>query len=204
MSATQPARSLVDAVIIVEEAGEPTKRVPLADLLTIGRHASNNIQLLEASSSRHHAVVYRASKELFRMMDLRSTNGTHVGGKKVEEALLRLGDQVRIGKAILTFSAATPQDRHQAVIRTIAAGPARGPSVTSLHDLEAYLSLQGLEGPVKQKILHLAMSVGSAPFADEQTDDQWTAFGSPQEIELDSDEETQPFELQVDLEILDS
>ena len=65
------------------------------DVVRIGRDPSNEVVLTDAAGvSRHHAELRYAGGE-WRVVDLQSSNGTYVGGRRVTEARLRDGDEVQ-------------------------------------------------------------------------------------------------------------
>ena len=74
-----------------------------ADRIVIGRSASSDLRLPETSVSQRHAQVRREGTR-YALVDEGSTNGTFVGGVRVQahsERLLRTGDRVRIGRVEL-------------------------------------------------------------------------------------------------------
>ena len=75
------------------------------DETIIGRTAGVDVVIPESSVSRHHAVIRRASPgaDDFEVVDLGSTNGTFVGGERVDRLTLRPGTEVAIGGRILKF-----------------------------------------------------------------------------------------------------
>jgi transcriptional regulator with AAA-type ATPase domain/pSer/pThr/pTyr-binding forkhead associated (FHA) protein len=88
------------------------------DVLTIGRHYSNNIRLSDDPKiSRVHAAIVRYDpvkkdsnqdipkneKPSFFVRDLGSTHGTKVGGKFTHKRLLNEGDVIRISKYNIIF-----------------------------------------------------------------------------------------------------
>lgn len=76
---------------------------PLAEAATtIGRDASNPIQLPDPEVSKRHAVV-RAQGNAWTIEDLDSTNGVIVNQAKVKHARLKEGDKVCIGPFELIF-----------------------------------------------------------------------------------------------------
>ncbi|MDQ7780259.1 MAG: FHA domain-containing protein [Planctomycetota bacterium] len=70
--------------------------------LTMGRDASESIQIMDHGVSRQHAEVFKIG-EMYFIRDLGSTNGTFVNDVKINEELLRAGDQIRIGSTVLVF-----------------------------------------------------------------------------------------------------
>jgi len=77
-----------------------------ADVLGLGRDASNAIQLHDTEVSRRHAEIRRAEKK-YVLADLGSSNGTYVNGKRVDQHVLTSGDEVQLGGTQLLFTAAT-------------------------------------------------------------------------------------------------
>jgi hypothetical protein len=77
-----------------------TDRNPFGALITVGRGPTNDIRLTSSGVSKLHAV-FRHTPEGWRVRDLRSRNGTHVGMTRLEPqrehpidpgAVIRFGD----------------------------------------------------------------------------------------------------------------
>jgi predicted component of type VI protein secretion system len=68
----------------------------------IGRHPVSDIQLRDITVSLRHAVA-RAVGRALEVTDLGSLNGTFVNGERVETAVLRAGDELRIGRFRMTL-----------------------------------------------------------------------------------------------------
>jgi len=64
--------------------------------LTIGRGLDNDLVLEDQRVSRHHAELQLVGGKV-RILDLKSTNGTWVNGKRVAEYVLSHGDTVSVG-----------------------------------------------------------------------------------------------------------
>ncbi|HEU4853093.1 MAG TPA: FHA domain-containing protein [Telluria sp.] len=81
------------AKIIISCEGLPPREVELgADRMTIGRHPHNDIVIDHPTvSSRHAAITLIGDHALLE--DLGSTNGTYIGGKRVERH--KLADRAR-------------------------------------------------------------------------------------------------------------
>jgi hypothetical protein len=73
-----------------------------SDTSNIGRLPDCTIHLSDPQSSRYHAEI-RAGHDGFRVVDLKSTNGTYVNGTAISEQLLRDGDEIRIGSTAMRF-----------------------------------------------------------------------------------------------------
>ena len=72
------------------------------DLTQIGRHPDSDIFLDDVTVSRRHAEFHRDGG-VFTVRDVGSLNGTYVNRERVEEAGLRSGDEIQIGKFKLVF-----------------------------------------------------------------------------------------------------
>ncbi len=70
--------------------------------VTIGRGSDTDIQVDRDSVSRKHAKIERNGSQ-WRVVDLKSTNGTYVNDNPVDSRLLEDGDLVKIGAAIFKF-----------------------------------------------------------------------------------------------------
>ena len=74
------------------------------DQVMSGRHPDSDIFLDDVTVSRKHAVFTRTGGG-FVVRDVGSLNGTYVNRELVDEAVLRTGDEVQIGKFRLVFYA---------------------------------------------------------------------------------------------------
>jgi len=68
---------------------------------TIGREGCD-LELDDSEISRRHALVSVEGARA-RLRDLRSTNGTFVAEKRIEETMLENGDQFRVGSHEVAF-----------------------------------------------------------------------------------------------------
>ncbi len=75
--------------------------------VTIGRGDDNAFQIVETSISSQHCEVLLRGNELV-VRDLRSTNGTFVGGKTITEAVLAPGQILRLGEVELRLEISAP------------------------------------------------------------------------------------------------
>jgi hypothetical protein len=71
--------------------------------VVIGRSRDCDIQLADANVSRRHAEL-RQEGTSYWIVDLGSTNGLEVNGKRVRRAKLRDGDTITLGSTDVTFS----------------------------------------------------------------------------------------------------
>lgn len=83
--------------------GKEPERIDLARLpFTLGRNESCDYQILSSRVSREHAEIVREAG-VFRVRDLKSTNGTYVNGQRIEEHRLADGDLVVIADVHFSF-----------------------------------------------------------------------------------------------------
>ncbi len=79
------------------------RRFPLTEIEHIaGRLPDLDISLDEEAISRRHARLFREGSD-WSIEDLGSTNGSYVNDERVQRRLLRDGDMIRLGTAILKF-----------------------------------------------------------------------------------------------------
>ena len=71
--------------------------------VVLGRSRDCDIQLADANVSRRHAEL-RQEGASYWIVDLGSTNGIEVNGKRVKRAKLRSGDTITLGSTDVTFS----------------------------------------------------------------------------------------------------
>lgn len=82
------------------ERGQVFENLPVP--LTIGREDDNVICLNDERVSRFHAKIQEDGGRVI-LTDLDSTNGTRVNGNPVQIRVLRIGDQLTIGRCILVY-----------------------------------------------------------------------------------------------------
>jgi len=91
-------------LIVLNQSLAGTKHELGESWVTIGRADDNLFQLNEASISGHHCEVKARGDELM-VRDLRSTNGTFVGGQRVSEGAVKFGQTFRVGSVEMRFEA---------------------------------------------------------------------------------------------------
>ena len=72
------------------------------EVTALGRHPESDIFLDDITVSRRHAVIERTD-DGFTVRDAGSLNGTYVNRERVDEARLRTGDELQIGRFRLSF-----------------------------------------------------------------------------------------------------
>ncbi len=90
------------AEILVLENGKVAQMVPLDKTIHIGRSPSNDIVLKEPKVSRKHAEIHCTAGK-YILLDLESSNGTFIGGKKITEQALQSNDEIVIGNTKMIF-----------------------------------------------------------------------------------------------------
>lgn len=90
-------------IVITEKGGKPRAEVFDQGEITIGRVQGNDIVLPKGNiSKRHSRIVQRDGK--FIIVDLKSTNGTYVNGKRISAPqVLKDGDKLYIGDFTITL-----------------------------------------------------------------------------------------------------
>lgn len=84
---------------------------------TIGREATNQIQLRDTEVSRRHARIIRKDNSTFEIVDAKSSNGTFVNSRRVESKVLKSGDRVQVGRTLLIFTGGPEPLSSQAIER---------------------------------------------------------------------------------------
>jgi hypothetical protein len=72
------------------------------DVTHLGRGITADVRLDDHTVSARHAILVLRSGRL-RILDDRSTNGTFVNGRRVDESELHDGDVVVLGRVVLTY-----------------------------------------------------------------------------------------------------
>ena len=72
------------------------------DEITVGRDPRADILLDDSTVSRQHAVFRRVNGQFF-VVDAGSLNGTYVNRQRVDQASLKNGDEIILGKFRLVY-----------------------------------------------------------------------------------------------------
>jgi hypothetical protein len=94
-------RLTVSRLVLIKDGVENSFPL-IKDSYTLGRHRNNDIVITDPKASSFHARIDR-SQDGFVIVDLQSRNGCWLNGKRVETALLKTGDDVRLGMARLIY-----------------------------------------------------------------------------------------------------
>ena len=91
------------ALLVMQRGASAGARFLLdAERTTAGRHPGSDIFLDDVTVSRKHAEFVRRQDQ-FVVRDVGSLNGTYVLRDRIDEAVLRDGDEVQIGKFRMVF-----------------------------------------------------------------------------------------------------
>lgn len=96
------------------------------EVTTVGRDPQCDVSLPSGTLSRFHAQFKREGGDLV-VKDLGSRNGVFVNGARVSEARLRPGDEIRLGKLLLRYGAASPAGEPSASSPESPPAPAAAP-----------------------------------------------------------------------------
>lgn len=97
-----PAGSALLAVLRGPNAG--SRFLLDTDVVKAGRHPDSDIFLDDVTVSRRHAE-FRRTPEGYVVTDVGSLNGTYVNRDRIDEVLLKGGDEVQVGKYRLVYYA---------------------------------------------------------------------------------------------------
>jgi adenylate cyclase len=93
----------MSAQIRIEVDQEPSKQVSLGQIFTIGRGPGNDLVVNDTRASRNHAVV-RLQDKAYYLLDLGSSNGTLLNGRRVMiPSALKSGDEIIIANHRILF-----------------------------------------------------------------------------------------------------
>jgi S1-C subfamily serine protease len=82
--------------------------LPAGRPFVLGRQQGCDLIVRSTRASRRHAELRPADGGELRLRDLGSANGTYVDGRRVEQALLRGGEELRIGDVIIDLTVSAP------------------------------------------------------------------------------------------------
>ncbi len=82
------------------------------ETVVIGKLPDNDIELRDNTVSRQHCRLQRTAKG-FKLVDLHSTNGCYVNGRRVQSKALEVGDKITIGRTVLHFQAVERRESYR-------------------------------------------------------------------------------------------
>lgn len=90
--------------------GEERREFACAALVTLGRTPPNDIIIAHPKVSRSHAIIRMLKPDEYYLIDVGSTNGTYLNGRRVvTPTLLKDQDEIRLEDCTLTFCEARAQ-----------------------------------------------------------------------------------------------
>ena len=89
-------------IFLTLPTGEVRKYSLQMDSVRIGRAADNTIVIDDPGLSSHHAVLHRRI-DTFEIIDLGSTNGLEMDGRRIISRELQHGDQITIGDVVMRY-----------------------------------------------------------------------------------------------------
>lgn len=96
------AKAITLSRVVLYKDGTETSFPLTRDTYTMGRHRNNDIVINDPKVSSFHARIDR-TQDGFCLVDLKSRNGSYLNGKRIESALLRTADEIRLGTARLIY-----------------------------------------------------------------------------------------------------
>jgi serine phosphatase RsbU (regulator of sigma subunit) len=97
------------SLLCVNSGHGPERRIPLRETTVIGRADDSDLFFPDRALSRRHAEIQRRADGYF-LVDLGSTNGTYLNGKRVwQTERLKSGDVIRVGENVMTFEETEPE-----------------------------------------------------------------------------------------------
>lgn len=96
-----------NAILVIKKGPDAGMRFTISkSIICIGRHPESDIFLDDITVSRRHAEIHRAGVD-FTLEDTGSLNGTYLNRERIEDTVLRSGDEIQIGKFRLLFFTAS-------------------------------------------------------------------------------------------------
>lgn len=125
--AAEPGPSEFPFLVVIQGEEEGREIELTQGQVTMGRGADNDLVFPDIACSRRHCLLEERGGD-YVVTDLGSGNGTVVNGRRVQNSVLRDGDEIEIGSTILQFN-----------LPSAAKGPrvAGTQTVTSTHPMSA-------------------------------------------------------------------
>lgn len=105
----------MSAQVTLQIEGQPERVIPLGAIFSIGRGSNNDLVLPDGRASRNHAVIRLQGDHAYCLLDLGSSNGTLLNGRRVTiPCTLKNGDVIQVASGTLRFEsaeAAAPTER---------------------------------------------------------------------------------------------
>jgi pSer/pThr/pTyr-binding forkhead associated (FHA) protein len=121
------------------------------DTLSIGRNSNHHLVIDNYAVSGNHAAIIKEGNR-YLLKDTNSKNGTFLNGLSVQQAILKNGDIITIGKHALVFlDRGRPRPRpEQGGLKTSALPGDPGPDHTMFMDTEVYRRMLAESGDIPE------------------------------------------------------
>jgi len=96
----------VASLFVIRGNDQGTRFELTEERMGIGRDPANAILVHDSEVSRHHAEI-RFQEHRHLLLDLGSSNGTYVNGRRITQAELATGDHIQIGRTVLLYTGLT-------------------------------------------------------------------------------------------------
>ncbi len=131
----------MDMLIFVEGL-QKGQRYPIgSQSLTLGRDRNNDIPIDDSGASRNHAVIMRTGNGIC-LRDQNSTNGTFVNSRRITEVLLKNGDRISIGDAVMLLESSRSSSHPSVLVSDVEHDKTR--DITVQMDSTVFLSTGAL------------------------------------------------------------
>ncbi|NEO12489.1 MAG: FHA domain-containing protein [Moorea sp. SIO4G2] len=163
---------------------------------TIGRGRQSAIQLPEKRLSRDHAAIQHIQKQGFYLIDLKSTNGSFINGKRVKGPhLLQDGEYVQLASISFSFFFCKQTKTVDNISSDILA---------QIEALAAENNLSSVQATIASSLSQDQISRDTNPFLEPQETDVFASEDSAQEMqELEGATSSDELTPAQQLEILD-
>lgn len=91
----------VNLVLLKKKGSRKIFPLP-SDVTVIGRRSNCDLYIPLTSVSRRHCELNR-HEGVLKIRDLGSRNGTHLNGERIDEAVIKAGDSVKVGPLTFVF-----------------------------------------------------------------------------------------------------
>lgn len=95
----------MSAELTVQLEGHEPKIMPLGPIFSMGRGPNNDLVVNDGKASRNHAVIRLQGDNLYYVLDLGSSNGTFLNGRRVSiPTALKSGDEIQVANHKMIFA----------------------------------------------------------------------------------------------------
>ncbi len=121
------------------------------DTLSIGRNSTHHLVIDNYAVSGNHAVIFKEGNR-YILKDTNSKNGTFLNGLSINQATLKNGDVITIGKHTLVYldRGRTRPRPHQGGLKTSSLPGDPGPDHTMFMDTERYRRMLAESGDIPE------------------------------------------------------